>query len=559
MNILAFPFALERKYTIFDRLENMESNEAVSSQVSALENDFSTKPLSQEQEKPASSYHESLWQSVQHYAEEKIRQSLIGWSGIFSDYKPEIFPKEIGSLRFSGDRFIFSPEALLELQQLGIFSEIRAVPPGLTQRIDTLEFSVTAQRLDDHRAALWFDIRSEETYFKLKEKLQSQLTASPLLSALTEAIQRYYKTDLLPTHAFTLRDNPLISAVILDRLGMFGIHGASYPSLDQGSDPQRIINELLQHSFSSEGTLNDRQEIESVSWPLDFAITLVIEPVNGPVRQDEVLDALWRFRLQVDTSPYTQELGNQSRNSRCELFIQRETGKEMANALESAGMKFAPDFEEFVITRGSYADRHGGPYAQISRVLAKIIWSGNLGKINEVFGAASGETLTKQHLESFVAYPAQDHGLQALQNMLQQLMERDSAHPATDPLATESRVHILGGACCDVTEYYVGALQYRQLFPEIIEGKRFVRKTHGAETYINVDEVSFRGITLPRGSLFIKGEDGKLAFLRFTPFMFDSHEDMISTFGTEVVKAERQTGSVMPVLGAMKTFFNLPL
>jgi len=42
--------------------------------------------------------------------------------------------------------------------------------------------------------------------------------------------------------------------------------------------------------------------------------------------------------------------------------------------------------------------------------------------------------------------------------------------------------------------------------------------------------------------------DGGLAFLRFTPFMFDNIDDMVSAFGTEVIKSLNQGSDPMKVV-----------
>jgi hypothetical protein len=108
-------------------------------------------------------------------------------------------------------------------------------------------------------------------------------------------------------------------------------------------------------------------------------------------------------------------------------------------------------------------------------------------------------------------------------------------------------IEVSDGACFDVSTYYCQALRYGQLYLKLINGKAFLLKTHGARTLINLRPIWFNGINLPKGSLFTMTDENEFAFLRLTPFMFDNREDMISAFGTEVIKAEDSGEDLMEV------------
>lgn len=186
----------------------------------------------------------------------------------------------------------------------------------------------------------------------------------------------------------------------------------------------------------------------------------------------------------------------------------------------------------------------------MTRILAKIIFTGDLDRINSIFMNPKGAPITQEQIAKFVSYQSQDPGFNAFKEVLKQLVENPILD---DPRATEEWIQINKGSCFDVTEFWVQAPRQRALEPYQIDGNRFLHKTHGFHTTMNVSPISYKGVTLPRGSLFIRGGDGGLAFLRFTPFMFDNIDDMVSAFGTEVIKSVSHGADPMEVVERMNS------
>lgn len=254
----------------------------------------------------------------------------------------------------------------------------------------------------------------------------------------------------------------------------------------------------------------------------------------GPDQQSDSL--VEKFRQYPDM----MEVASGALYSQCEAFINRPTGKVLIEALDYAQLKFSKDFEAFLLNdqQFNFNDRMGGAYTQISRVLAKILWSGDMTKIKAIFIKQNDEAPSVEELSLLAEYPNQDGAVCALQSILMQLLDKDEDDRTSDIISSRDAIGINTGACFDVATYYCQAYEYGKLYLKIINGKRFLEKTHGNHTLINLSPIWFNGIELPKGSLFTTVNNDDFAFLRLTPFMFDNRQDMLSAFGTEIIKAE---------------------
>jgi len=249
--------------------------------------------------------------------------------------------------------------------------------------------------------------------------------------------------------------------------------------------------------------------------------------------------------------PELMEVASGSSTSRCEAFINRPTGKVLLEALDFAQLQFSKDFEAFLLgnQQFNFNDRMGGAYTQISRMLAKILWSGEMQKISAIFLNQDNEPPNFAELKLLAEYPNQDEAFCALQNILIQLLNKDqNDNQPSDIVASKDAISINEGACFDVATYYCQAYEYGRLYLKIINGQRFLEKTHGSHTLINLSPIYFNGIQLPKGSLFTTVNNDEFAFLRLTPLMFDNRQDMVSAFGAEIIKAEDLGGDLLKII-----------
>lgn len=495
-------------------------------------------------------YQEYLQDRLKLHAEARVRGVLNSALDQVQNYSPSLIPaKADGVMRDSA----FSLQSLYDLGRADLLTSVASVGIGETETITAPQAVLIVQRLSPTNFGLNF-IKAENLA-AMRASISDGIKTSPVSRTLGEAVLRYTesgKDKELTSGSFRIQDDPLTSAVVLESLNLFG-RPRPLIRYDSSISPMEIAEGLLTKAFVQKATRDEEGKIASVRLQLDEGVEIILEAVGEPPHESDVLMANWAMRLLADPTPYMMETANQSPGSKCEVFINRATGREFIRALEKSGLRFSANFEDFLITGRSAAfdDRYGGAYSQISRILAKIIHSGDITGLNDVFVSASGNQISSQQLEKLVQFESHDKGVQAFQDILRQILSIGNK-TSSDPSVTSSKISITAGACFDVVSYYAQAQELGKLYNVELFGRSFLGKTHGARTFINTEEFPFNGIILPKGSLFVKGEDGGLAFLRLTPFMFDSRDDMVSAFGTEIIKAERNEGNIAAVVERIK-------
>lgn len=494
-------------------------------------------------------YQEYLQNKLNLHAENRVRSVLNFYRGEVQDYSPTAIPAKADN---SIQDNVFDLRRLYELRKAGVWDYVVSVPKGETKTISRPQLTLTTERLSDTHFVLRFP--EGENLDSLRDSIIARIRTNSASRVLDEAVRNFVQNgDNAPTqNSFRPEDDLLATTVVLQSLNLLG---RPLPLINQPDiDPDEIAAGLLTKAFMEKAIRGEDGKIASVRLELDEGVQIILEPAGEPPEKKDVLTTNWTMRIVADPSPYMMETANQSPGSKCESFINRPTGREFIRALEESQMRFSPNFEDFLITGRSSAfdDRYGGAYSQISRVLAKIIHSGDISRLDEVLVSASGDHLSRQQLEKLVQFESHDKGFQVFQDILKQILSKSKDKSFNDPNVTSSRISIKAGACFDVVSYYAQAQNLGKLYNIELFGKSFLQKTHGARTFINTGEFPFNGISLPRGSLFVKGDDGGLAFLRLTPFMFDSRDDMVSSFGTEIIKAERNEGNIQAVVGRIK-------
>lgn len=494
-------------------------------------------------------YQEYLQNKLNLYAERRVLGVLNFYRSEVQDYSPKAIPEKADN--FIRDN-VFDLERLYELRKAGVLDSVASVAKEETETISSSQLTLTTQRLSDTHFSLRFP--EGENLDSLRDSIITGIRTNSASRALDEAVDKFVQNgDNTPTkNSFRPEDDLLATAVILESLRLIRQPFVSYKA---GTDPDEIATGLLTEGFMKKAILDDNGKIISAQLVVDEGVQIILEPAGEPPEETDVLTTNWTMRIVADPSPYMMEAANQAPYAKCEAFINRPTGREFIRALEEFQMRFSRDFEDFLITGRSSAfdDRYGGAYSQISRVLAKIIHSADLSRLNELFVSASGGQISPQQLEKLVQFESHDKGFRVFQDILRQILNRNTAETSDDPSVNSSRISIKAGACFDVVSYYTGAQVLGKLHNVELFGKKFLEKTHGAHTFINAEEFSFNGIRLPKGSLFVRGEDGGLAFLRLTPFMFDSRDDMVSSFGTEIIKAERHNENIAAVVTRIKS------
>lgn len=444
----------------------------------------------------------------------------------------------------------FSFEELYVLKELGLTDVLNSLQNGEQKRVKTVEIDAEINRFS--KSGFSLRLFAVDDLASKKQTLTEQLKQGlffKIYSQLTESHQPG-TTNKSTENSVKLSDNFLLNAVYFSRFRLLPT-GYSYEYSPGEQSLEEWAKKTLLQSCRNFAVYNDRGEIQKINFVLANGVELSLLPTTESViNDDNLLDANWQLAINSSLEPNMLEIANQSHDSRCEAFINRPTGRTLIDALDYAKLKFSKDFELF-LTEGRnqrFSDRYGGPYTHISRLLAKILWSGDINKINAIFVNGNNDTPSFKELKLLAEYPNQDNGLCALQAILMQLLDKTVDEQTSDIVATAEAIGVSDGACFDVTSYYCQALQYGHLYQKIINGKKFLIKTHGSQTLINLSPIWFNGIELPKGSLFTTVNNDEFAFLRLTPFAFDNREDMVSAFGTEIIKAEDIGEEVMSVV-----------
>jgi len=495
-----------------------------------------------------STYQQELEGKLAELAERKFRNLLVYKVNQLSQYQLSAFPDELPTpMRDNA----VTLQSVFELDAVGMLSDVLSTPVGQSQTYNKLGAQYRVERLSDANYGMSISQMDD------LDEVVTGLRETVLLNEISQAFLRVALQLMRDTsrfednQSFSLVDQPLTTAVVFEQLGLFGIYAPKLRPEEVHDIQQTAINRILQAgerraNLHSDGTVN------SINCSFGEGILLRFIPDDPATTVDTLAQSSWRLMGEKDLDPLLKEKGNQAPSVKCESFIHRSTGQAIIVAMERAGLRFSADFEQFVVSSRSheYDERYGGVYTQLSRVFAKCIWSGSIDRLKNVFVSATGAPPSVDELWLLAEHETENEGVRHIQALLAQILNNPSDQSEIEP--TETQVKIQNGACFDVTSYYCQAVSQNKTYARKINGKPFLLKTHGSNTLMNAEPIMFKGINLPRGSLFTIGGDGKLAFLRFTPFMFDTREDMVSSFGTEVLKAEAEGGDLESVLRRLK-------
>jgi hypothetical protein len=481
-------------------------------------------------------YRDYLNNKLRSSAEEKISNSIGRALRSINFLIKGVLPETTPSLERDQS---FSFSTLLILKKLGLLEALIKTQPGDKQKLETKDIDVVINRFSSMSFSLTF--LNVEGLDEKKAMILDGLKNAQFWQLFEEIAKLHSPGDktLVETKSFSFKDDFLTNAALFSRLnileGGFRLSACQNQESLEELAKESLLNTCLQHQ-----SLDNLGNLKSIDFSLDEGIVLSLLPVDEVSTEDDLLSANWKMQISSQIERQMMDVANQSSQSRCEAFIERPTGQTLLEALKHANLKFSPDFEKFLTMdkTSNFNDRYGGAYTHFSRLLAKILWSRKLDRITDLFVNQKNGQPSLEELSLLADYPSTDSGFSILQDILRQLLDRDIDDDNSDISVLPTKIDVSDGACFDVSTYYCQALNYGQLYLKLINGKAFLLKTHGARTLINLQPIWFNGINLPKGSLFTMTDENEFAFLRLTPFMFDNREDMVSAFGSEVIKAE---------------------
>lgn len=493
------------------------------------------------------SYAEYLHQQLENGAKKKIKNKL----------EQKIQSIDLVVDNFLLDNFIgletdytFSFENLYVLRELGLLDNLNQIQKGDKEYIKNSAIEAEIS----HYSAYGFSLSlfGVENVSEKKQAMIEQLKQGSFWQIFSKLGETHIPgtTNKTSEHTFKFADDPLLNAVFLARFNLLPrAYSADY-HLEKHAFMEWTKENILM-ACQNHALINEDGSVEKIIFTLDDGLELVLlANSDSKVTVNNLFEVDWHMTLVSSLEPQMLEVANQSSQSKCEAFINRPTGQALIAALDYAQLRFSKEFELFLIDGKiqDFSDRFGGPYTHLSRLLAKILWSGDMTKIRKIFVNKNNEMPNEAELKLLAQYPNSDNGLCAFQAILMQLIDKTVDDQISDIVATSEAIGVSDGACFDVASYYCQALNYGNLYQKTINNKQFLIKTHGSHTLINLTPIWFNGIELPKGSLFTTVNNDEFAFLRLTPFVFDNRQDMVSAFGTEIIKAENNGEDVMSVV-----------
>lgn len=487
------------------------------------------------------SYAKELQQQIEAAAAEKVRALLARLVYKLCHYDAQIVSPKFAT--FTSD-FPYNFASMMELHQLGLAQDVVDLSIHETKKSAGHDLKFSLERLSPYQFASRLE-QGDPTV--MHTAIGEYVRSTEVVLAIVAAVHNYLQpSEVQLSAAFDTTSDPFITATVLEEISVIK-RSTELLTSNLGSNIDQIVQPIVEKTIDESVVVSDksRRMVAELEPGLELIFT-------QPISEESKSTSHWNIAVQADLAILSQEVANQSPRERCEPFVLRSTGKECVAAMQSAGLRFSSQFEQFVVSGEStdFLDRYGGPFTHISRLLAKVIWSGDMGRLADIFVSTTGEKITLEQLESFAQYQTDDEGLRLLQAIMSQLVHKQDL--VNDVSMTEQRIAINDGACFDVASYYVQALDLWQLWKVPIDKAMFLEKTHGSHTFLNIQPIVFNGLQLPKGCLFTRDDDGKLGFLRLTPFALDSREAMVAAFGTEVLKAEANGGNLQKVLDYMR-------
>ncbi len=206
--------------------------------------------------------------------------------------------------------------------------------------------------------------------------------------------------------------------------------------------------------------------------------------------------------------------------------------------------------------------RYGNAYAWMTRALAGWV----NGSSNELFGESKMDWSDEQ--DDWVPIETRDasrlnytgsSGADLIIDLIKQVMDAQNRGDTTSDIPVSKHPsHLRQSGCKDVEVYFAqavaGYFEQKSLETVDINGKEFWHKTHGAHTYVNLEEVRYNGVTLPPGCVFRHDDENEgYIFLRVTGFAFPQHE-AVELFGSAISNWHEMKGGPEEINNAFRRF-----
>lgn len=367
----------------------------------------------------------------------------------------------------------------------------------------------------------------------------------------------------MPSHLvsepFEATADPLASLIFLHDIGLANTTYVIRDVMD-GKD----VTEVLQHTMQQvaqnpEKILTNDDDMTLFRWGREAKSLLKVNKHTGE----------WTFSMSVFPEDAYPEIANQTSDIVSEPFIETACARDLASWLEAHDLTFSDQLSDEMVRIGD-ADRYGAVYTQMTREVAKWIMSEDRISVGALFKAQGESDLDEDAQEVLIREKFESADLDSLDMseparillaMAQQAVRSPRLKNLSDLPVAHGDIKLRDSSCFDVAAYYVGAADLTQagvqtgLVKTDIETEdgrtlTLLDKLHGGKTTLSTQPLTFNGVDVPKGSLFMRQEDGSYAFLRLTPFTFDSPEDQ-RAFGSEMDKMyQQQTMQVRSIGGA---------
>lgn len=478
------------------------------------------------------------------------------------------------------------------LQVSDIISAVRKAPVGApAQPVRSLELGQEKLVVYAHDGAmkLRFSLAGVEskpgntaTPARIGALVNTRFAQSPAHQAKARANAQLQQSAETP-HELTMNSfdptiDPLGSLAFLENIGLLT---DLKPQFMSGTTATSLLASALSSIPGYRAQRTETPEAQTLTWGDGIVQTLRVDRVTGQ----------YSFSVAQNSDRNYLERGNQSAEQ-ATPFIETACARELCQLLDTAGLMFHPTIQANMMSMKA-ADRYGSIYTQLSREVAKWINKPERMQLSKLFvpieaeyygsamidytirnrafpiaqyefELASGDpadTDAKSRREAeirrqwaTVPHSANSESATVLLDLIDDALSRDtSTEQPTDLPVTQSLFSIQGGACFDVVSYYIGAASNSSVLPDKLRTVTkaevtLLEKTEGAHTFLTTHEMTFNGVRLPKGALFIQNPDG-WAFLRLTMFTFDALEDQNAVAGSELAKTLKNEAAALRSIG----------
>ena len=241
-------------------------------------------------------------------------------------------------------------------------------------------------------------------------------------------------------------------------------------------------------------------------------------------------------------SPHLKTIDQLRRNaSGTAEWLHTDEAAAFIAAIADAGLEFTEAAKDQMTTE--YDARYGRAYSWLTRDVAMTI-HGRRRRNGVAQNIVTTEYEWDPDAEDDIAKPLHLERVEQTGNpgadlLIDLMQQAQHTSDESDVPVTEFASGFKNGSCKDAEAFYIKAANGRaygqgHLAQFRIGTKIFLKKTLGAETYLNLEPLVFNGVSLPPGCLFRRHpNDDKLQLLRVSGFAFDE-TTALELFGSQI-------------------------